>query len=56
MNEIVSNLFLAGDKFMPDMHLNGQDLHIVLAVHWLNIKKELKNSKIAEDSRHIYQH
>ena len=21
MNEIVSNFFLAGDKFMPDMHL-----------------------------------
>ena len=30
---------LAGDKFMPKMHLR-QDLHIVLVVHLLKIKKE----------------
>ena len=36
MNEI---LFIAGDKFMPEMHLT-LDLHIVLVVDSVKIKKE----------------
>ena len=38
MNEIVNKFLLAGDKFMPAMHLS-LDLHIVFVDHSLKIKK-----------------
>ena len=41
MNEIV---LLAGDKFMPEMHVR-LDLHIVLVDHLQKIKKEYKSLK-----------
>ena len=46
MNEIVNKFLLAGDEFMPEMHLRltSKDLHIVLVFH--SVKK---------DSRYIYQ-
>ena len=46
MNEIVNKFLLAGDEFMPEMHLRltCKDLHIVLVFH--SVKK---------DSRYIYQ-
>ena len=40
MNAIVNKLLLAGDKFMPEMHLKRLYLHIVYVVHLLKIKKE----------------
>ena len=41
MNEVINQFLLAGDdKFMPEMHLNSLDLHIVLVAHLLKIKKE----------------
>ena len=43
MNEIVNKLLLTGDKFMPEMHLQNQDLLIVLVVYSLKTKKEFKN-------------
>ena len=43
MNEAVKKFLLAGDKFMPEMHLNNLDLLIVLVVHLLKTKNELKN-------------
>ena len=49
MNEIVKNVLLAGDKFMPEMHLKQPlDLLIVLLDHLLKIKKEYKNLKKQE--------
>ena len=42
MNEIVNKFLLAGDKLMPEMHLNNPDLLIVLVVHLLKINKEFK--------------
>ena len=48
MNEIVNQFSLAGDKFMPKMHLNYQDLLIVLVDHLLKAKKELRNSEKQE--------
>ena len=41
MNEIVNKFLLAGDKFMPEMH-------IVLVDRLLKIKKEFKNLKKQE--------
>ena len=43
MNNVINKFLLAGDKFMPEMHLDNQDLFIVLVVLLLDIKKELKN-------------
>ena len=45
MNEIVSKFLLVVDRFMPEMHLNLLivSLLIVLVVHLLKTKKELKN-------------
>ena len=34
---------LAGDKFMPEMHLSNQGLLIVLVNHLLKTRKEFKN-------------
>ena len=45
MNDIINKFLLAGDKFMPEMHLNNPDSHIVLADHLLKINKESKNLK-----------
>ena len=47
MNEIVNKSLLAGDKFMPEMHLK-QPGFIVLVDHLLKIKKEFKNLKKQE--------
>ena len=43
MNKIINKFLLNEDKFMPQVHLNSQDLHIVLVDHLLNIVKEFKN-------------
>ena len=49
MNNTINEFLLAGDKFMPEMHLRqpavlgNQDLLIVLADHLLRIKKEYKS-------------
>ena len=43
MNNVINKFLLAGDKFMPEMHLRQQDFFIVLVVLLLDIKKELKN-------------
>ena len=48
MNEIVSKFLLAGDKFMPEMHLKQPGLLIVLVDHLLKIKNEFKNLKEQE--------
>ena len=55
MNEIVKKFLLAGDKFMPEMHLRELDLHIVLVDHLQKLKKEHKKFKETGDSRYIYQ-
>ena len=47
MNEIVNEFLLAGDKFMPEMHIK-QPGFIVLAGHLLKTKKEFRNLKKQE--------
>ena len=42
MNEIVTKFLLAGDKFMPEIHLKQLILLTVLVVHLPETKKELK--------------
>ena len=48
LNKIVNKFLLAGDKFMREMHLNNQDLLIVLVDHLLKTEEELKNLKKQE--------
>ena len=44
MNEILNEFLLAGDKFMPEVHLKRPEFFIVFLVHLLKTKKEFKNS------------
>ena len=48
MVDIVNKFLLAGDKFMPEIHLKNKDLLIVLLEHLLKTKKEFKNLKKKE--------
>ena len=49
MNEIVNKCIIAGDKFMPEMHLRQPGFpYIVLVDHLQKTKKEYKNLKIQE--------
>ena len=48
MNAIVNKFSLAGDKFMPEMHLIQPDLLIALVDHLLKTRKECKNLKKQE--------
>ena len=45
MNNTINKFLLAGDKFMPEMHLNNLNLLIALADHLLNMNKEFKSLK-----------
>ena len=42
MNEIINNVLLVGDNFVPEMHLKQPGFIIVLVVHLPKIKKELE--------------
>ena len=48
MNEIVNKFLLAGDKFMPEMHLKQPGFTYSVVDHLLKIKKEFKNLKKQE--------
>ena len=48
MNEIVNNFLLAGDKFMPEMHLKQPGFTYSALDHLLKTKKEFKNLKKQE--------
>ena len=45
MNDIINKFLLAGDKFMPEMHLRQPHLPPVLVDHLLKTKKESKSLK-----------
>ena len=45
MNEILNKFLLAGDKFMPDMHLR-LNLHMVLVDHL----QKTKNTEISRNT------
>ena len=53
MNEIVNKFLLAGDKFMPEMHLKQPGLLTVLVDHLLKTKKEFRNLK-KQETRAIF--
>ena len=48
MNEIVNKFLLAGDKFMPEMHLRQRQFVFSACGPFIKIKKEFKNLKKQE--------
>ena len=43
MNNIINKFLLAGNKFLPEMHLRQPQFFFLLVDLLLDIKKELKN-------------
>ena len=43
MNQVVNKFLLAGDKFMPEMHLRQPEVTYSVSDHLLKINKEFKN-------------
>ena len=55
MNETVNNFLLAGDKFMPEMHLRQPGFtYSAFGTFTKKTRKEYK-IKNEEDSRYVYQ-
>ena len=53
MNEIVNNFFLAGDKFMPEMHLKPPAFIYSACGPFTKNKERIKKFKETGDSRII---
>ena len=55
MNEIINKLLLAGDKFMPEMHLKRPGFTYSACGPFTKNKERTKKFKETGDSRYIYQ-
>ena len=55
MNEIVNKFLLAGDKFMPEMHLREPGFTYSACGSFTKNKERMKKFKETGDSRYIYQ-
>ena len=55
MNEIVNKFLLAGDKFMPEMHLRQQGFTYSACGPFSKNKERIQKFKETGDSRYIYQ-
>ena len=55
MNEIVSRLFKAGDKFMPEMYLRQPGFTYSARGPFTENKERILKFKQTGDKRHIYQ-
>ena len=55
MNQIVNRLFLAGDKFMPEMHLKQPGLTYSACGPFTKNKKRIQKFKEAGDTSYIYK-
>ena len=54
MNEIVNNFLLAGDKFMPKMHLRQPGFTYSACGPFTKNKERIQNFKQTDDSQYIY--
>ena len=54
MNEIVNNFVLAGDTFMPEMHLRQRRSTYISLGHLQRTKERIQKFKETGDSRYIY--
>ena len=55
MNKIVSKFLLAGDKFMPKMHLRQPGFTYSASGPFTKNKERIKKFKETGDLRYIYQ-
>ena len=55
MNEKVNKFLLAGDKFMPEMHLRQQGFTYSACGPFSKNKERIQKFKETGDSRYIYQ-
>ena len=55
MNERVNNFLLAGDKTMPEMHLNHPGFTYSTCGHLLKTKREFKNRKKTGGANYFYK-
>ena len=55
MNEIVNKFLLAGDKFMPEMHLRQPGFTYSACGPFTKNKERIQKFKETGDSRYIYQ-
>ena len=55
MNEIVSNFLLAGDKFIPEMHLKQPRFTYSTCGSFTKNKERIQKFKETGDSRYIYK-
>ena len=55
MNEIVNKILLAGDKFMPKMHLKQPGFTYSTCRPFTKNKERIKKIKETRNSRYIYQ-
>ena len=55
MNEIVNKFLLAGDKFMPEMHLRQPGFTYSACGPFTKNIEQIKKFKETRDARYIYQ-
>ena len=55
MNNIINKLLLAGDKFMPEMHLRQPRFVYSACGPFTRHKERIKEFKLTGDTRHIYR-
>ena len=55
MNEIVNKFLLAGDKFIPEIHLRRPEFTYSACGPFIKNKKRIQKFKEIEDSRYTYQ-
>ena len=55
MNEIINKFLLAGDKFMPEMHLRQPGFTYSACSPFNKNKKKINTFKETGDSRYVYQ-
>ena len=55
MNEIVNKVLLAGDKFMPEIHLRQPEFTYSACGPFTKNKERIQKFKETEDSRYLYQ-
>ena len=55
MNDIINKCLLAGDKFMPEMHLRQLGFTYSARGPFIKNKEKIQKFKQTGDSRHIYK-
>ena len=55
MNNIINKFLLAGDKFMPEMHLRQSQFTYSACGPFTNDKQRIQKFKETEDTNYIYK-